>query len=68
MIKIKVNNQTMTVPEGTSVATLLNQMTCEAGSFAVALNEERVIPRSEYATTQLIAGDRIEILAPMQGG
>jgi sulfur carrier protein len=38
-----------------------------AGGFAVAVNEQ-FVPRGGYAEIALKAGDRIEILVPMQGG
>ena len=37
------------------------------GAFALALNEN-FIPKSQYADTLLNENDRIEIVAPMQGG
>ena len=40
----------------------------DAGApIAVAHNEE-FVPRSRYASLQLQEGDRLEIVAPMQGG
>lgn len=37
------------------------------GAFALALNEN-FVPKSQYADTILNENDRIEIVAPMQGG
>jgi sulfur carrier protein len=38
-----------------------------AGRVAVALNGE-VVPRSRWETTDLAAGDSLEVLAPTAGG
>ena len=37
------------------------------GAFALALNEN-FVPKSQYADTLINENDRIEIVAPMQGG
>ena len=37
------------------------------GPFAVALNEN-FVPKTAYAETEIQEGDKIEIVAPMQGG
>ncbi|SFR56101.1 sulfur carrier protein ThiS [Thiomicrospira sp. ALE5] len=37
------------------------------GAFALALNEN-FVPKSQYANTTIQENDRIEIVAPMQGG
>lgn len=41
------------------------QFDCSAVASAVDGN---FVPRSQYATTVLCAGQKIEVLAPMQGG
>ncbi len=41
------------------------QFDCTAVASAVDGN---FVPRSQYATTVLCAGQKIEVLAPMQGG
>lgn len=46
---------------------LLNLLGYRGAFFAVAINMH-VIPRMKFAQTQIQAGDRIEILSPMQGG
>jgi sulfur carrier protein len=51
----------------TSVATLMAELDCTAGHYAVALNYD-VVPRGQWDETQLTAGDAIEILTPRQGG
>lgn len=56
-------------PTGTNAQTLASlvvELEIE-GAFALALNEN-FVPKSQYADTLLNENDRIEIVAPMQGG
>jgi sulfur carrier protein len=50
-----------------SVDALLGELDYEGTHFAVAVNFD-VLPRSQWAQTQLKAGDEIEIITPRQGG
>ncbi|UQB42146.1 sulfur carrier protein ThiS [Thiomicrospira microaerophila] len=50
----------------TNLAGLLVELKIE-GAFALALNEN-FVPKSQYANTTIHENDRIEIVAPMQGG
>jgi sulfur carrier protein len=50
-----------------SVDALLAELEYEGAHFAIALNYD-VLPRSEWAQTQLKNGDEIEIITPRQGG
>lgn len=51
----------------TTIAELLEHLGYQAGSVAIACNEA-FVPRASYAETAVQPGDRIEIVAPMQGG
>jgi sulfur carrier protein len=51
----------------TTIADLLTALDYESSSVAIAHNEA-FVPRGQYADTALSTGDRIEIVAPMQGG
>ena len=64
-MKISVNGETIEVA-ATSIATLLDELAYD-GKVATALNEE-FVPASQRDKTVLNTGDRVEILAPMQGG
>ena len=66
-MKLTINGQPMDVPDGLTVDTLLDHLRVKRQFTAVALNRE-VTPKSEYATTRLSAGDRVEIVRPMGGG
>jgi sulfur carrier protein len=50
-----------------SISALLGELDYEGTHFAIAVNYD-VLPRSQWANTQLKAGDEIEIITPRQGG
>ena len=50
-----------------SVAALLGELDYEGTHFAIAVNYD-VLPKSQWAQTQLKNGDEIEIITPRQGG
>ena len=66
-MKITVNGDVMEVPDGLTVAGLLDHLVVKRQYTAVAVNRE-VTPRSEHASTVLKEGDRLEIVRPMGGG
>ncbi|MFT3742523.1 MAG: sulfur carrier protein ThiS [Gammaproteobacteria bacterium] len=51
----------------TNLQTFLSTQGYQAGSFAVMINQQ-LVPRSQYAQTELTEGDKIDIILPMQGG
>ena len=66
-VQVTVNGVATDVPAVTSVAALVAAHGDEHCRVAVALNGD-VVPRSEWRTTRLTAGDRVEVLAPTAGG
>lgn len=64
-MKITVNGDNMDVA-ATTIADLLVELAYD-GKIATALNEE-FVTTSNRNNVELHEGDRIEILAPMQGG
>ena len=68
-ISVSVNNDPVEVPGGATLGEVLARLDYDsAGSpFAVAVNCT-FVPRHEYATRQLAAGDRIDVVAPVAGG
>ena len=66
-MKITVNGDVMEVPDGLTVAGLLDHLAVKRQFTAVAGNRE-VTPRSEHESTVLKEGDRLEIVRPMGGG
>lgn len=65
-MKLTVNGEEQAV-SATTLATLLLELDYEPDFLATALNGE-LVPAIERAECVLNDGDRIEILAPMQGG
>lgn len=66
MIKILLNNEMVVIESDYSLDKLLSEKHYN-NSFAIAINYN-FIPRSEYKTTLLKDGDKVEVVAPMQGG
>jgi sulfur carrier protein len=68
-VKIFVNGEPLTVPDHSTVASLVTQSGAPGGErgVAVAIDAE-VVPRSEWERTPLSDGQRVEILAAIQGG
>ncbi|QXL85519.1 sulfur carrier protein ThiS [Comamonas sp. NLF-1-9] len=65
-MKVLLNGQSAELPEGALVSDAIAWL-APTPPFAVAVNL-RFIPRSDWATQALQAGDQIEIIAPVTGG
>jgi sulfur carrier protein len=63
---IVIINGEPTETNAANLAGLVAELNIE-GAFALALNEN-FVPKSQYAHTFINENDRIEIVAPMQGG
>ena len=69
-MKVLVNGEPRELPDALTVAELVagEAPEVEGGrGVAVAVDAE-IVPRSEWALTRLEAGQRVEVLAAMQGG
>lgn len=67
MIKVSINGEIRKIKEGTTLKQLLEESGYGKGGFAVAVNVT-FVPVEEYEHTVLNEGDKIDILAPVQGG
>ena len=68
MIDVLVNGDTRTIPEASTVRSLLENLgIADRQGTAVAVNME-VVPRRAHAATILRAGDRVEIVQAVGGG
>lgn len=67
MIQIQVNGKEVTMPDGSTVSSLVDGMGRDRRGIAVAVNET-VVPRGLWETTRVRGGDRVEILTAAQGG
>lgn len=66
-MKIVLNGEPRELERPVSAEQLLRQLGMMGPNVALALNED-FVPRSNYGTTLIDDGDRLEIVAPMQGG
>lgn len=67
-MKVVVNGEPLDLPPGTSVAGAVAEAARQGPQrVAVARNGE-VVPRSAWERTTLADGDRIEVVAAIQGG
>ncbi len=64
---IVVNGELRRVAPGTTVAGLIGELGFADRRVAVERNRE-VVPRAQHATTQLAAGDRLEVVTFVGGG
>ncbi len=67
MVQVQVNGQDATIPDGSTVASLVDGMGRDRRGIAVAVNET-VVPRGLWEATRVCGGDHVEILTAAQGG
>lgn len=67
MITVSVNNEKKQFVNAVSIGQLLQQCGFEKDRVAVAVNTE-FVSRSDYNTYTLSDNDKVDILAPVQGG
>lgn len=66
-LDVTLNGERAAIPEGSSLADAVGRLTAAPSGVAAALNEA-VVPRSDWDTTTLRPGDRVEVLTAVQGG
>ncbi|MCM2320287.1 thiamine biosynthesis protein ThiS [compost metagenome] len=64
---IQLNGEALDLPDGLSVADLLERLELTGKRVAVELNLD-IVPRSQHAATRLGEGDRIEVVHAIGGG
>lgn len=64
---IKLNGESRTLADRTTVASLLEQLQLDPKFLAVERNKQ-LVPRGEHARCQLNDGDEIEIVTLVGGG
>ena len=65
--RVTVNGEERALPDGATVASLLADLGLAERKVAIERNLE-IVPRSLYADTQLISGDRLEVVTFVGGG
>ncbi len=79
MISLQLNGEDTTLPEGSTVRAAVASLTDrdvddtgragDGGALGVAVAVDgTVVPRSQWATTPLSAGQTVEIVTAVQGG
>jgi sulfur carrier protein len=66
-VRASINGEERELPDGTTVAELLEQLGVMRNGVAVAKND-RVVRRAEYASSTIADGDAIEIIKAVAGG
>ena len=67
MIQLHVNGEPRELQKALTVQQALQQWGYSGDSIAVAINGE-FVPRSRYEQQQLAERDKVDIVAPIQGG
>ncbi|TWU27456.1 sulfur carrier protein ThiS [Bythopirellula polymerisocia] len=66
-MQLSVNGRERELPEGTTIAQLIEELALDPRSLAVECNLE-LVPRAQHAQTQLKEGDRVEVVTLVGGG
>jgi sulfur carrier protein len=66
-ITISVNGESHETRSGTTVISLLGELGLDTARVAVERNLE-ILPRASWSTTQVVPGDRFEIVQFVGGG
>lgn len=64
---IQLNGEAFELPDGATVAGLIDRLDLAGRRVAVELNLD-IVPRSQHATTALSEGDRVEVVHAIGGG
>lgn len=67
MTRITVNGEARVVPDGSTIASLVELLGVEPRGVAVAV-DRTVVPRQAWSTTTLAEDARVELLVPAPGG
>ncbi len=67
MIQIQINSEEREIPDGTSMAQLIQILDIGDQRIAVEVNEE-LVPRSAFGGHLLTDKDRVEIIQAIGGG
>ena len=67
MMEITLNGETRQIPQSLTVAGLIDQLGYTGKRIAVERNGE-IVPKSQHAATQLVAGDHLESVVAVGGG
>ena len=66
-VQVKLNGEPRDLPDGSTVAQAVTELTAAATGVAAAVNGD-VVPRGSWAATLLRDGDQVEVVTAVQGG
>ena len=66
-MQVRVNGKPIVVPDGCTVAALLERVQQDPGRVAVERNQD-IVPRAHFAASILADGDQVEIVTFVGGG
>ncbi|MFZ3154935.1 sulfur carrier protein ThiS [Pseudomonas sp.] len=66
-MRIQLNGEAFELPDGATVAGLIERLDLAGRRVAVELNLD-IVPRSQHATTALREGDQVEVVHAIGGG
>jgi sulfur carrier protein len=64
---IQLNGEAFELPDGTTIAGLIDRLDLAGRRLAVEVSLE-IVPRSQHATTALREGDQVEVVHAIGGG
>ena len=66
-VRVRLNGQPRDLPDGSTVAQAVTELTAAATGVAAAVNGD-VVPRGSWAVTRLRDDDQVEVVTAVQGG
>jgi sulfur carrier protein len=66
-VQVKLNGEPRELPDGTTMAQAVTELTALGTGVAAAVNGD-VVPRGSWAATLLRDGDQVEVVTAVQGG
>ena len=66
-VQVKLNGALRELPDGSTIARAVAELTAAPAGVAAAVNGE-VVPRGSWAVTPLRDGDQVEVVTAVQGG
>jgi sulfur carrier protein len=66
-MKVQINGESRDFPGSLALSALIEQLGMKADRVAVELNRD-IVPRAQWAETQVAEGDRLEIVQFVGGG
>ena len=66
-VQVKLNGEPFALPDGSTVAQAVAQLTAAPSGVAAAVNGA-VVPRGSWAVMLLRDGDLVEVVTAVQGG